>query len=194
MLSVPLYVGAEVTQANHGIDVRFARDHTNSCGMCHSMPFREPGSGQTISSTGSMGRNTPHFYGAGLVEMIGEQTRQKILNRYDRNRNGVIDRVEVKKQSPVRIAPVAGVPAIDFGDLSPGADGLPRLNSVFRVWYLDDQQHLINAPKGFNDPRVAAFGFAMQPLGWGRGYRQLDGRNVAEGRGQHAAWHLCACE
>ncbi|HEX8708640.1 MAG TPA: di-heme oxidoredictase family protein [Pyrinomonadaceae bacterium] len=129
-----------------------------------------------------MGRNTPHFYGAGLIEMIGEQTRRKILNLYDQNKNGVIDRAEVKTPRPVRIIPAPGLQPVDYGDLSPGADGIPRLNSIFRVWYLDARHQLVNAPKGLNDTRVAAFGFAMQPLGWGRGYRVLaDGYKVSEG-------------
>src|ERR1700720_1214812 len=68
-LSVPLYVMSPLGVATPPPS-RFARDHAASCGSCHSTPAREPGAGQTISSTAGMGRNTPHFYGAGLVEMI----------------------------------------------------------------------------------------------------------------------------
>ena len=181
-LSVPLYAGGEVRRSSHGSDARFARDHTNSCGSCHSVPFREPGAGQNISSNSSMGRNSQHFYGAGLVEMLAEQTRRKILNRYDRNRNGTIERAEVSQSCPVLIAPVAGVPPVDYGNLAPGPDGVPRLNPIFRVWYLDERRRVLPDAYGLNDPRVAAFGFAMQPFGWGRGLRKLaDGREVSEG-------------
>jgi len=181
-LSVPLYAGGEVRGPNHGSDARFARDHTNSCGSCHSIPFREPGAGQNISSNSSAGRNAQHFYGAGLVEMLAEQTRRKILNRYDRDGNGTIERAEVTKSCPVLVAPAAGAPAIDYGNLAPGPDGVPRLNPVFRVWYTDARRRVLPDARGLNDPRVAAFGFAMQPFGWGRGLRELaDGREVSEG-------------
>lgn len=181
-LSVPLYAGAEVSGANHGSDARFARDHTNSCGSCHSMPFREAGAGQTISSGSSMGRNAQHFYGAGLVEMLAEQTHRKILNRYDRNGNGTIERAEVSQSCPVLIASAPGAPLVDYGNLAPGPDGVPRLNPIFRVWYLDAQRRVLPDAYGLNDPRVAAFGFAMQPFGWGRGLRKLaDGREISEG-------------
>jgi hypothetical protein len=181
-LSVPLYAGGEVRGPNHGSDARFARDHTNSCGSCHSIPFREPGAGQNISSNSSAGRNAQHFYGAGLVEMLAEQTRRKILDRYDRDGSGNIERAEVTQSCPVLVAPAAGAPPIDYGNLAPGPDGVPRLNPVFRVWYTDARRRVLPDARGLNDPRVAAFGFAMQPFGWGRGLRKLaDGREVSEG-------------
>lgn len=181
-LSVPLYAGGEVRGPNHGSDARFARDHTNSCGSCHSVPFREPGAGQNISSNSSMGRNTQHFYGAGLVEMLAEQTRRKILNRYDRDGNGTIERGEISRTAPARVAPAPGAPAVDYGNLAPGPEGVPRLNPVFRVWYLDARRRVVPDARGLNDPRVVSFGFAMQPFGWGRGLRRLaGGPEVSEG-------------
>jgi hypothetical protein len=181
-MDIPLYVRAKVKHANHGSDVRFGRDHTSSCGACHSIPFREPGGGQTIASTSGRGRNTPHFYGAGLVEMIGEQTRRKILNLYDRNRNGVFDRAEVSRSCPVRIEPAPGAPPVDYGNLQPDANGVPRLNPIFRCWYLDAHGEVIPDAYSLKDIRVAAFNLAMQPFGWGRGYRLLEGgEKVAEG-------------
>jgi hypothetical protein len=105
-LTVPLYVGvARNVQSVHGGSPRFARDHAVSCGMCHSSVYREPSAGQTIGSTGGLGRNTSHFYGAGLLEMIGEQVTQTILNQYDANRNGTIDRAEINSPKPVKIWP-----------------------------------------------------------------------------------------
>src|ERR1051325_5273927 len=128
-----------------------------------------------------MGRNTPHFFGAGLVEMLAEQTRTKILNQYDLNRNGVIDRAELNGR-PIVIAPAPGAPVINYGSLSPGPDGVPALNSVFRVWFVRPDGKVVCDATGMNDPRVAAFDFAMQPFGWGRGYHQRDdGRMVPQG-------------
>jgi hypothetical protein len=120
-----------------------------------------------------MGRNTPHFFGAGLVEMIGEEVRHAILDRYDRSRNGIIDRGELPKRAPVRLRPAPGAPTIDYGDLAPGPDGVPGLNSVFRVWYLDEHGCVVADASGFEDPRVVAFDFAMQVFGWGRGHHSI---------------------
>lgn len=181
-LSVPLYVSAPMENTNPQVNARFARDHASSCGVCHSIPYREPGAGQNIASTSGRGRNTPHFYGAGLIEMLGEQIRRKLLNRYDTNGNGVFDREEVISSCPASIRPTYGAPLIDYGDLQPDRYGVPQLNPVFRVWYQDAQGRIIPEAQGLNDSRVAAFNIAMLPFGWGRGYHtSRDGRKVAQG-------------
>jgi hypothetical protein len=179
-LSVPLYVD-QPEGPQHGGLARIARDHTSSCGFCHSVPYREPGGGQTIGSTSAMGRNSSHFFGAGLVEMLGEQIRSEVLERYDTDRDGLLDREEVAGFRPVRIEPAPGAPAIDLGDLSPGADGVPRLNSLFRVWYVDAQGEVIRDAYGLDDPRVAAFNFSVEVFGWGRGWHRIGPRRVAQG-------------
>ena len=53
--------------------VRMHRDHAASCGFCHNIPYGEPGAGPIIPSVGPRGRKTPHFFGIGLIEMIGEK-------------------------------------------------------------------------------------------------------------------------
>jgi di-heme oxidoreductase (putative peroxidase)/EF hand domain-containing protein len=179
-LNVPLYARSSGTALVHGMPARFARDHSSSCGMCHSSLFREPSAGQTIGSTGGMGRNTPHFFGAGIVEMLGEQIRAHALERYDLDRDGVISRAEVAGPCPVEIRPAPDAAPIDYGDLQPGPDGVPQLNSLFRVWYVDASGRIQDAVS-FKDPRVAAFGFAVQPFGWGRGYQEIGGARVSEG-------------
>jgi hypothetical protein len=161
---------------------RFARGHAASCGTCHSSPYREPGGGQTISSTGGRGRSTTHFYGAGLVEMIGERVRQEVLLQYDRDGDGLLTAEEVGTSAPVRIRPVPGAPLIDYGDLAPNASGVPRSNAVFRIWYTDADGRVVPDAEGLDHPGVAAFSFAMQPFGWGRGWRRsADGRLVSQG-------------
>ncbi|HXO42853.1 MAG TPA: di-heme oxidoredictase family protein [Thermoanaerobaculia bacterium] len=182
VLSVPLYATTpDRMEMVHGVPARFARDHSASCGMCHSSLFREPSAGQTIGSTGGMGRNTPHFFGAGLVEMIGAEVEALVLEQYDRNRDGLISRDEVAKPCPVRIRPSPEAEPIDFGDLAPGPDGVPRLNPAFRVWYVDAGGKILKDALSLKDPRAAAFGFAFQPFGWGRGWRMVKGVRVAQG-------------
>lgn len=179
-LDVTLY--ADQRSVEDASRARFARGHAASCGTCHSSPYREPGGGQTIASTGGLGRSTTHFYGAGLIEMIGERVRQEILRRYDRDGDGLLTAAEVGTSAPVRIRPAPGLPPIDYGDLVPDAFGAPRLNSVFRVWYTDADGRVVPEAEGLDDPRVASFGLAMQPFGWGRGWRRsADGRLVSQG-------------
>lgn len=181
-LSVPLYASVPLGNADPQANARFARDNASSCGFCHSIPSREPGAGQTIASTGGRGRNTPHFYGAGLIEMLGAQIRQELLNRYDTNRNGAFDREEVLISRAAVVKPTAGAPVVNYGDLHPNADGQPQLNPVFRIWYQDARGQIVPDAHGLNDSRVAAFDIAMQPFGWGRGYHSLpDGVKVAQG-------------
>ncbi len=176
-MNVPLYIGERGTAA-----VRFARDHAASCGFCHSMPPREPGAGQTIPSTGSMGRNTPHFYGAGLVEMIGLQVRALIYERADANRDGWISRAEAVPARPLALVPAPGEAAVDYGSLTPDARGVPKLNPGFRVWYVDSRGRPVPDALSLDDPRVGGFDFVMQPFGWGRGRRvHADGRVTSEG-------------
>lgn len=179
-LEVPLYVGLPPRSA-HGGAMRFARAHAASCGMCHSSVYREPSAGQTIASTGGLGRNTGHFYGAGLIEMIGGKIRRQALALYDIDGDGLISHRELGGPRPLRIAPRPGAPEIDFGDLSPDADGIPRLNSMFRIWFVDAEGRLLPDALGLDDERVAAFGFAPQPFGWGRGRVEVDGHSLPQG-------------
>src|SRR5438034_8022474 len=95
------------------------RSHTNSCAACHNNPYRDAGAGMTIAKNGGSGRNTPHLYGGGLVEMIGLQMRLQALAVADTNRDGWISREEMKgKRLIIKNIPtgVAGESVdIDYG-------------------------------------------------------------------------------
>ena len=58
-----------------GATTMMDRSHANSCGICHNTPYRDGGAGMTIAKNGGTGRNTPHMFGDGLVEMLGQQMR-----------------------------------------------------------------------------------------------------------------------
>jgi hypothetical protein len=112
---------------------------TTSCGMCHNLPFRSPGSGGNTSEPIGYGRNTPHLFGAGLLEMLGVQIRQKILNAHDENRNGWLD---VPAETAGRRAVVEAAPGVqvDFGSLSDdNADGWPDLNPAIKIFFVDPE-------------------------------------------------------
>jgi cytochrome c peroxidase len=79
-----------------GVSKMMSRSHANSCAICHNTPYRDGGAGANIAKNGGEGRNTPHMFGAGLVEMIGMQLRLKALALADTNRDGWISKEEMK--------------------------------------------------------------------------------------------------
>src|SRR5437868_11026218 len=79
-----------------GVSKMMDRSHVSSCGACHNVPYRDAGAGMTIAKNGGAGRNTPHLFGAGLLEMIGLQMRRQALAIADTNRDGWISMEEAK--------------------------------------------------------------------------------------------------
>src|SRR5262249_53441925 len=75
---------------------KMSRNHRNSCAICHNTPYRDGGAGATMAKNGGEGRNTPHMFGAGLVEMIGQQLRLQALAIADTNRDGWISLEEAR--------------------------------------------------------------------------------------------------
>src|SRR5687768_8137215 len=80
-----------------GATKMMTRGHVNSCAVCHNTPYRDGGAGATIPKNGGEGRNTPHMFGAGLVEMIGMQLRLKAMAIADDNRDGWISPAEARE-------------------------------------------------------------------------------------------------
>jgi hypothetical protein len=130
------------------------RGHVSSCGACHNVPYRDAGAGMTISKNGGSGRNTPHLFGGGLMEMIGLQMRLQALAIADTNRDGWISREEAKGKRCVLYnlppSPLAPLPpgergwgegervAIDFGSFEDlDGDGYPDLNPMFFPVFVD---------------------------------------------------------
>src|SRR5574341_681557 len=152
---------------------RLGRDHVNSCGVCHAIPFREAGAGGNIPKGAGEGRNTPHFFGGGLVEMIGLQTRLKLLQTCDPSRRGFVSGKETADQA-ILIAPAPGAPAVDYGWCGDrNGDGAPDLNKVFRVWYVDERGRRVTTDGNgdgvinLRDPDVAGYKLEMMVFGWG---------------------------
>jgi hypothetical protein len=157
------------------------RDHVASCGMCHNVPFRDGGAGATIFKNGGTGRNTPHVFGSGLLEMLGWQIRLKMLEKGDINRNGFIDKGEAENVHAL----VENLPSsadaknvgVDFGTFGDADnDGRPDLNSVCFVWYVDKDGKRISWARSMKDEGVAGYNFEVQVFGWGHGRATLAGR------------------
>jgi Di-haem oxidoreductase, putative peroxidase len=108
---------------------------TNSCGMCHNLPFPSPGRGGT---TAGAGRIAPHLAGAGLVETLGIQIRAQLLAAYDTNHNGYLDVPAETRGRRARVVASPGV-VVDFGSLDDAdGSGLPDLDPVVMVRTVDD--------------------------------------------------------
>ncbi len=158
------------------------RDHVASCALCHNTPFRDAGAGATIFKNAGTGRNTPHMFGAGLLEMLGWQIRLKMLEIGDANRNGFIDKGESESlralvETSSESSRAANQTKVDFGGFGDkDGDGKPDLNSVCFVWYVDKDGKRIPWARSLKDDGVAGYNFEVQVYGWGHGRATLSGR------------------
>lgn len=149
------------------------RDHASSCGTCHNIPYREAGAGITMPKNGGEGRNTPHLFGGGLIEMIGLQTRLKVLEICDPDHQGFVPKNKVPDRE-VLIVPSPGEPPIHYGKCGDmNGDGRPDLNKIFRIWYVDKYgKRVFEDQNGdglvdLRDPNVAGYNFEVHVYGWG---------------------------
>jgi hypothetical protein len=151
---------------------------TTSCGMCHNLPFPSPGSGGNIVVASGIGRNTPHMFGAGLLETIGIQVRAQTLAAFDTNHNGYIDYpAETRgKRLVVEAAPGAQV---DYGSLDDlDGNGRPDLNRVILVMMVDKQGRRVlfddrgRSPK-LGDPGIAGYDLAVGAFAGSSGDHQF---------------------
>jgi hypothetical protein len=138
-----------------------------SCGGCHNMPYRDGGAGTNFAKKSGLGRNSTHFFGAGIQEMISWQIRQKVMQQIDDNRNNWIDPAEMDN-APILVTPAPGASAIDFGSSGDAdADGQPDLNNIFRVWYVDGNGEVVDGADSLDDPGVVGYNFVHEVFGWG---------------------------
>jgi hypothetical protein len=159
-----------------GATKMMSRSHVNSCGVCHNNPYRDGGAGVTIPKNGGEGRNTPHLFGGGLVEMIGVQLRLQALALADTNRDGWIS-IEEMKAAPrcvIETIPV-GIDgprfAIDYGSFDDAnGDGRPDLNPVFHPMFVDKDGKRIASADSLKFPGVAGYTFEVQVFGFGHLY------------------------
>ncbi|MBI3723165.1 hypothetical protein HY251_04300 [bacterium] len=148
------------------------RDHVASCALCHNVPFRDAGAGNTIFKNGGTGRNTTHMFGAGLVEMLGWQIRLKILEKGDSDRKGWIRKGESDRVRAIVENLPLGVGgervSVDFGMFGDDCGcGKPHLNSVCFIYYVDEHGKRISWARRLDEPGVAGYSFEVQLFGWG---------------------------
>jgi hypothetical protein len=161
-----------------GVSKMMDRSHVSSCGACHNVPYRDGGAGMTIPKNGGSGRNTPHLFGGGLVEMIGLQMRLQALAIADTNRDGWISLAEAKgKRCILRNLP-PGVPGervtIDFGSFEDlDGDGYPDLNPIFYPIFVDREGKRMPFATSLKYPGVAGYTLQVQIFGFGHLYMPL---------------------
>jgi hypothetical protein len=158
-----------------GVTKMMDRGHVSSCGACHNVPYRDAGAGMTIPKNGGSGRNTPHLFGAGLVEMIGLQMRLQALAIADTNRDGWISLDEAKGKRCILSNLPPGVAgervAIDFGSFEDlDGDGYPDLNPIFYPIFVDKDGKRIPFAKNLKSPGVAGYTLQVQIFGFGHLY------------------------
>lgn len=142
-----------------------SRSHVNSCAACHNVPFRDAGAGMTIAKNAGTGRNTPHLFGAGLIEMIGQQLRLEILAIADENRDGWISFDESENQQAI-------VDGVDYGVFADeNGDGRPDLNNAIQPVFVDDKGQRIAFATGLDFGGVA--GYTIEFLAFGFGHQYL---------------------
>jgi hypothetical protein len=158
-----------------GVSKMMDRGHASSCGACHNVPYRDAGAGMTIPKNGGSGRNTPHMFGGGLMEMIGLQMRLQALALADTNRDGWISLEEAKGKRCIISNLPLGVPGqritIDFGSFEDrDGDGYPDLNPMFFPVFVDAQGKWLPTATSLKSPGVAGYSLEVQVFGFGHLY------------------------
>lgn len=153
-----------------GVTAKITKDNQTSCAGCHNLPNGNAGGGPNFHKDSGFGRNTPHYYGAGIVEMLAIQVRQEILNQCDSNGDGWISATECQSApDPLLVEAVPGGQVLDYGSTRLDASGRPRLNNIFRVWYVDANGQVVPGASGVGDQGTVGFNFEMVVWGWGQG-------------------------
>jgi len=144
-----------------------------SCVLCHNTPFGDGGAGPTIEKNGFTGRNTPHLFGAGLIEMLGWEIRSRLLKLGDVNQNGFIDKNESQQiEALVATTPDENASRVSFGFFGDrNGDGVPDLNPVCYIWYVDATGKRLPRATRLLDAGVAGYSFEVQVFGWGHAAR-----------------------
>jgi hypothetical protein len=158
-----------------GVTRMMDRGHVSSCGACHNVPYRDAGAGMTIAKNGGTGRNSPHLFGGGLIEMIGEHIRLQALAIADDNRDGWISIEEAKGKRCILYNQPEGLGgetfAIDYGSFEDlDGDGYPDLNPVFYPVFVDKAGQRIASADSLKYPGVAGYTIQVQVFGFGHLY------------------------
>lgn len=165
-------VGQLAGLMSDGTTAKITANNQTSCLGCHNLPTGNPGGGPNFSKDSGNGRNSPHYYGGGVIEMLSQQIRADVLAQIDSNGDGWIGVAEAQAApSSCAIAPTLGGAPLDFGNarLTNGVTGRPQLNNIFRVWYVDANGRVVPGATQVDGVATHGYGFEMVVWGWGQG-------------------------
>lgn len=153
-----------------GFSAKITADNHLSCSSCHNLPPGNAGGGTNFSKDSGFGRNSPHYYGAGLVEMITLQARGDLFAQIDTNGDGWVSAAEANAApSSVTVETVPGGPVIDYGNPQLDFFGEPQFNNIIRVWYVDQNGQYIENATHIDGVTVFGYNFNIVTWGWGQG-------------------------
>lgn len=156
-----------------GVTSKISKNNQTSCAGCHNLPNGNPGGGTNFHKDSGFGRNAPHYYGGGIMEMLAIQVRAQILQLVDANKDGWISAAEAQV-SPAQLNVVTGDAdgaSIDYGSarLTNGATGSPQLNNIFRIWYVDASGAPVAGATSVDGVSTHGYNLEMVVWGWGQG-------------------------
>ncbi|MCB9898219.1 MAG: hypothetical protein H6825_09470 [Planctomycetes bacterium] len=154
-----------------GHTAKITANNATSCTVCHNQPYGTPGGGMNFAKDAGRGRNSPHYFGGGIMEMIALQIRADILNQLDSNQDGWVSIAESQAYSGnVKVRPTPGAPFIDFGSpqLTFGTTGVPDFNTILRVWYVDANGQELPQVTRVDGLNSVGYNFEFATFGWGQ--------------------------
>lgn len=155
-----------------GKTAKITANNQVSCLGCHNQPYGTPGGGASFAKDSGRGRNSPHYFGAGVVEMLALQVRREILSQADTNGDGWID-VKESLAAPATclVTPAPGAKPIDYGSLrlDGGTTGAPSMDNIVRVWFVDADGVRVPGATAVDGRTTFGFNFELVVWGWGQG-------------------------
>ncbi|MHC4945980.1 MAG: di-heme oxidoredictase family protein [Planctomycetota bacterium] len=170
-----------------GTTAKITANNQTSCSGCHNIPQGNPGGGTNFHKDSGLGRNTPAYYGAGIIEMLALQVRADMMHQLDLDNDGWVNAIEAHWGGPnIYVQALPGGFAIDFGNpaLSNGTTGKPSLNNIFKVWYVDQEGKVVPGVTEVDGVKTFGYNFEMIVWGWGQGA----GRNALNPTNRAFLW------
>ena len=153
-----------------GTTAKITTNNQVSCSGCHNLPQGNPGGGASFSKDSGFARNSPHYYGAGIVEMLALQSRGEMLAQLDTNGDGWVSASEANAGPvPIEVETTPGGPLVNYGDPTLDAAGRPAFNNIIRVWYVDSNGRHVEGADHVDGVTTVGYNFEIIVWGWGQG-------------------------
>ena len=141
-----------------------------SCSACHNIPYGTPGGAVSFAKDAGLGRQSPHYFGAGLMEMIAIQIRTDLLLQLDLNGDSWVDYAEAEAApDPIFVAATPDGPLINFGSakIDP-ATNEPGLNQILKIFWGCSGLTYIPGAETYGQYGADRYSFHHTVFGWGQ--------------------------